>query len=186
MREILTNWTMASGGGKVSVMYFDDTLAVTDQRAAIGTLFGAVDAFLDTSVSWVVDTSGREINAATGALTGSWGDGTPRSGSGASSGQSVPDAAQVLLQWHTDDIVNGRFIRGRTFVPGLSTLFVTDGNLGAAQLTTIATAANAFDNDPLAGFGIWHRPVLGAGGSFHSATASDVWAEFAVLRRRRG
>jgi len=167
------------------VMMYDLAGDVAIQRAELGTFLGAVDAFLDSNAVWTVETSGRELDDTTGTLTGVWSNATAQTGAGATAGQCVPDSAQVLLRWFTDAIVGGTFLRGRTYIPGLSTANILDGNLAVATVTGIQTAINNFMTATET-FGIWHRPVGGAGGAFELVSTGSVWSEFAVLRRRRG
>jgi len=184
VREILVDWTTASGSGKVSVFYFDEATAVGAQRSALSTFLGAADAVLSTTASWVMRTTGTEYDDVTGALTGAWTDTTPYSGAGGAAGQAA-DATQVLVRWDTGQIVNGRFLKGRTYLPALASGNLNVGNLAAAARTTVSNAAAAFVTASV-GFIVWHRPVAGAGGDPATVTGSDVWTELAVLRRRRG
>lgn len=183
-REILVDWTTPAGAGFRSVLYFEETASVALQRADIGTMLGAIDATFDGHVTWVVETSGRELDSATGALTGAWVEPTNQSGAGALAGNTVPDVAQVLLRWSTGQVVNGRFLKGRTYLPGLASASILEGNILPATVTTIQTAVNAFIA-AAHGFGVWHRPVGGAGGDHVVANGGSVWTEFAVLRQRR-
>jgi len=110
MREIITDWTTPAGGGFVSVMYFDPTILVETQRAALGSLWSAIDAGMPPSVSWVVRTEGRVLSSETGTLTGQWTEGTVYQDSGDATGtQPLPDAVQGLIRWRTDSVVRGRF-----------------------------------------------------------------------------
>jgi len=184
-REILTDWTFDSGEDGVSVMFFDEGLSVTDQRAALAVFWGAVDSMLHNGTTWTIRKSGREMDDATGTLTGVWTDTATLTGTGAGTVNPVNDAAMILLQWQTNTIVNGRMVRGRTFVPGAEISTQEGGNLGAGfvgllqgyQATLIAASE---------GFVIWHRPTSGSGGSVAPVTTGTAWQEFAVLRGRRG
>lgn len=184
-REILVDWTTPAGTGFRTVTYWDQSLSVSPQRDALGALFGSIDNLIDSNTVWTVETSGRQVDDSTGTLTGVWSEASAETGAGTVAGQCVPDAAQILLRWNTTDIAGGRFVKGRSFVPGLSTASVTEGNLSAAAVTAFQTAVNTFIAANV-GFGIWHRPVNSAGGSFHDVVTGSVWPEFAVLRRRRG
>lgn len=185
LRQILTDWTTASGSGKVTVMYFLAAESVVDQRAAIHDLFNDMGVGLDDSCSFTVRTSGVEIDDETGTLIGSWSEPTAQTGTGDGSGQPVADAIQVLLQWQTPAIVGGRFLKGRTFVPGLGNGNEAGGNLAPTAQTTFQGIVDTFvDSD--VGFGVWHRPAAGSGGSFDQVISGTVWSELAVLRRRRG
>ena len=184
-REIVVDWTTASGIGKASVMFFDLGAAVATQRAAINTFLSAVDGSLDNSITWTVRQTGRELDDATGALTGAWSTGLVHTGVGNNATEPVADATQVLFQWLTGTIVNGRFLRGRTFIPGLTSSLLVNGNLNAGQQAAFAALGVTFVNDA-ANFGVWHRPSSSGLGSFQNATGCTVWSELAVLRRRRG
>lgn len=185
VREILVDWGGPGSGGKLSVLYFDTAFAIDDQRAAIGAMLGAVDTFLDNAVTWSVRQSGREMATATGALTGEWTDSGTVSGTGASVGQATADSTQALLRWTTGVVVSGRFLKGRTFIPGLESNSFTDGNLNSTVQSGMNSAAIGMVTADV-GFSIWHRPVGGSGGVLHPVVSGSVWAEGAVLRRRRG
>lgn len=183
-REIEVNWTTANGPGKVSVMMFDTGTAVATQRTSLSTFLTALAGALDSGTSWSIATTGREWDNATGALTGAWTETSSKTGVGTVGGEPLPDAIQVLFRWGTGSIVNGRFLSGRTFIPGVARVNDVDGNLENAVRvsiqssgTTFATAGN--------GFQIWHRPQSGSGGSVANVGSCTVWSEFAVLRRRR-
>lgn len=182
--QILTDWTTASGAGKVTVMYFDGATSITTQRTALTTFWQAVDDALDDSVTWAIRNAGVVVDDGSGTLTGSWSSGSVVSGVGLGVTEPLPDATQTLIRWNTPNIVNGRFLRGRTYVPGLSSLNVDEGNVRAAAITLIGAAATALVGSG-AGLRVWHRPIAGSGGASFSATSAAVWPEFAVLRRRR-
>ena len=184
-REILVNWTTASGGGKVSVLNFHDTSSVVAQRAAINTFYDALASVLSNQVSWSIAQSGREFNNATGALTGEWSDSTNHVGAGSNTGQSVADASQVLIRWNSGVVVGGRFVKGRTYIPGLSVANLSSGNLSSSANTVFANAAAAFLATSGVEFAVYHRPVNGAGGQLLAAESATVWNELAVLLRRR-
>lgn len=186
MLEILTDWTTPSGGGKVSVMYFDTSTHPPEaQRDSLQAMWTAIADRLDNAVSWNIRTVGRLLDAASGTLTGEWSDPRAKIGTGTSIGQAMPDAAQGLIRWNTGDVVAGRFLKGRTFIPGIETNQVTDGNLSSACQADLLAAATAFIT-ATPSFAVWHRPTNGAGGSVHPVATAGVWAELAVLRRRRG
>jgi hypothetical protein len=183
-REILTDWTTPAGSGFRTVTFWDSAVSVTAQRQQWQDFLTAINTVLDNGTTWTIRTTGRDLDNTTGTLTDEWSDGTAQTGGGAGSGETVPDASQILVRWGTSAIVNGRFVRGRTFIPGCQVAGLVSGNLSAANVAAITAAAEAslVSND---GFGVWHRPVAGAGGSFHLATSGTCWSELAVLRQRR-
>lgn len=185
MREIVTDWVIGSGGGKVSVMYFDDSISVATQRTALETFWIGVQARLSNETQWAIRTSGRELNAATGTLTGEWSETTGKLGAGTVAGEAVPDSSQVLVRWITGVVVDGRFLRGRTFVPGVARETVTNGNVSNVVVGEYTAEANVLAQAGV-GLQVWHRPTSGSGGVAHNVSGATVWTEFAVLRERRG
>lgn len=184
-REIIVDWETPSGSGKASVLYFLPATDVASQRAALSTFLEAVQTIQSSQCSYVIRTVGRELNDATGALTAAWSEPTAYAGAGSLAQEPLPDASQALVRWSTDHIVGSRFLQGRTFLPCLTTNSVDDGDVSAAAVTTLQTAANALVAAAVQ-FAVWHRPVAGAGGVAWAVDTAAVQSEFAVLRRRRG
>lgn len=184
IREIVTDWTTAAGGGMKTVMYFESGIAVALQRSALQTFWTTVKGFQATSTLYTIETAGREIDDATGALTGSWAEATAKVGAGSAGAVPFPDEVQGLVQWRTASIVNGRFLRGRTFLPGMGFQQTDSGNLLPATRVSLQTAANALIASA-AGLVVWHRPIAGSGGSHDAVSTATIWQELAVLRRRR-
>lgn len=196
MLRVETIFTGPAGSPWLSVMYFSGTdQAGADQAVAdVGAFWGAVDAGMSSAVSWSTNPDVQVLDAATGALTDAFST-TPQAGSGASAGDMLPTAAQALLRWRTSGIVNGRIVRGRTNVPGVTEAFAAAGRPIAAYITTLNTAAAAL----LAGasiFQVWSRPHVQdfddsptspptRAGSAHVVTSGSAWSEFAVQRSRR-
>jgi len=183
-REITVQWTTIAGSGRVSVFNFNEGVAVATQRAALNTFLGAIDGALDNSTTWSIDTSGREWNATTGALSGAWTETTSYTGTGGVSGEPVADATQILFRWSTGTIVNGRFLTGRTFIPGCAAINLVDGNLEETLRAAIEANGQTFAGSAATPV-VWHRPISGSGGQQVQMSDCSVWSEFAVLRRRR-
>jgi len=185
LREIITDWTLPSGGGHASVMYFDATQPVADQRLALNTFWTSVKAFQATGAVYTIRGAGRDLESTDGALAGAWSHGTVYQGAGGAGSVPVPDSSQALIQWHTPLIVGRRFLRGRTFVPALGSGHMAGGNVLGTTVTAL-TNAGATLAAATAGLRIWHRPVAGSGGADMAVSSVTCWTEFAVLRRRRG
>lgn len=183
-REIITHWVTASGSSDRTVMFFDPDIAVEDQRDAIADFFAGTEAARGTTTNWFIETAGRVLDTATGAVTGAWTDARTKAGVGTTSGAVVPDSSQIVMRWLTAVVVDGRFLRGRTFIPGSAIGAVSQGNVGAGTVSLYNTEGQALA-DALVGFSIWHRPTSGAGGTSQPVLTADCWNEFGVLRRRR-
>jgi len=185
LNQIIIDWTTASGAGKASVMYFDNSILISTQRTALTTWLQAIDNPLDDSITWSLRNAGVIIDDATGTLVGSWSSGSVVTGTAGGTSEPVSDPAQVLIRWKTSSIVNGRYLQGRTYIPGLSVGNVDEGNVSAAAVTAFQTPSSALVSSG-AGLRVFHRPISGSGGSSADVTSANVWTEFAVLRRRRG
>lgn len=184
MNELVVNWVTAAGGGFKSIIYMNGAGVVNDQRQALHDMLVAVRGQLSNQVVFFQDQTGRVIDAETGTLLGAWND-TEAFGNGGNGGaNSAADATQVLIRWATNGIANGRFVKGRQFIPGLVSSALILGNVGAVAQGVFNTAAAALVSSDV-GMGVWHRPGPSGGGSWHEATTGSCWSEGAVLRRRR-
>jgi len=183
LREINTQWVLP-GGNATTVMWFDNATAVATQRTAIHALFTSLKTLQATTTSYTIDTAGREVDEATGQLVNSWSEGSSKTGTGTGGANQLADATQILVQWRTSTIAGSRFVRGRTFLPGISTVQLNNGNVLAAAQTAVVTAGNTFAGSG-AGFVIYRRPVSGSGGLGATVSSATCWSEFAVMRKRR-
>ena len=168
----------------MSVFHFIEATAVASQRAALNTFLNSAKAYLDNGVTYTIRTAGRELTAATGALSGAWTEPTAYTGTGAGTGEQAADATQIVVRWLSNHIVGSRFLQGRTFLPGMAVVGITNGNFNAANRTSLQTAGQTLITAAVQ-LAIWHRPVAGAGGIQWAADTCVVNSELGVLRRRR-
>lgn len=184
MRQITTNWSGPQGGG-LTVMNFADAVPVAAQRAALGAFWADWAEYLASPYTSTVDVEGREVNPATGLTTDFWTEGTPYAAAGGAGSNPVADATQVLIRWRTPDVVAGRRVQGRTFVPGLASTGLAGGGINAGAVAAFnAIAQGLVDAD--VGLGVWSRPTDARAGTFNEVTSGSVWNELAVQRGRRG
>lgn len=184
MFEVITRWSGVGAGG-LNVMYFDELATIEVVRALLNDFWDDVSAYITEDMNWSIDQVGRQLDPVTGTLEGQWADSTPYADTGAAASLVVPDVAQLLLRWRTEQIRNGRFIQGRTFVPGFTTGNTVGGNVNATAQTAINAAILTLLSAP-SGLLVWSRPVDGAGGVPAPVQSGAVWAELAVQRGRRG
>lgn len=102
-------------------------------------------------------------------------------------GESYAGPAGAVVTWRTNDLRNGRRIRGRTFlVPMASTSFQDDGTLVNGAISGLQDFADTLMGGSLDGdLGVWSRPQGGSGGVFATVTGYTVPDMVAVLRSRR-
>ena len=190
IRRITARWTGFTGAPGYSVFHFAEGGNVPDAgtaRTRVKAFFDAVAAILPADVSIQVDPSVQVLDEATGVMTDIEDDDTnitPTNGIGGS-GYSAPSGA--VINWRSQAVVNGRLVRGRTFlVPLAGASYEADGTLTSVAIGRLRDAGNEMVTGDFANaFGIWSRPRAGAGGSFHTANSFNIPDKAAVLRSRR-
>lgn len=100
---------------------------------------------------------------------------------------SFAGPAGAVITWRTNDLRNGRRIRGRTFlVPLAFSSYEGDGTLTSDTIGYLRDFADELVGGSLEGdLGVWSRPVGGGGGVFATVTSYTIPDMAAVLRSRR-
>ena len=192
--RVETTISGTTGAPYLSVMHFEvetEPPGVQDAVDAVGAFWTALSAYLANDLSWTVSGDVVEFNSDDGVAT-AFHSVTPASGTFSEAGEKIPFVAQVLVRWGTAGVVNGRQVRGRTFLPGLTQGGIDEGRVLASTQTAIASAAAALVADADAELGVWSRPLWNEAhteivreGSFHAVTSASVWDQFASLTGRR-
>lgn len=183
MYRVRTVFSSLLGGAPfLNTLYFAGSDSQTQADAAVaatGAFWGAVDAIIDNETSWATEAEVAQINV-NGTLEGIFAT-TPQTGTGGVAGSALPKASQGLIRWMTGAFIAGRRLRGRTFVPSLTTGALNNGVLTAAAITVLQNAANALNAADLPPLVIWSKTNSQA----HEVESATVWSELAVLRSRR-
>lgn len=182
IERTVIGWNGQAGLPGVSVLY---GAPGESANADLRTFFNAIKAAFTTSLSWSFPNSGDTIDDATGTLTGGW---AHASGGGAITGTATGNFAAgcgMYVQWDTGEIVNGRRLRGRTFLTNLSSaMYQSNGSIDDGIVTLVQTAA-----DNLVATGsilVWHRPTPGgSNGTSALVTSALVPDQVTSLRSRR-
>lgn len=185
MSRHIVSWSSPGSPGGISVLYAEASKSPNRQRDVLADMLSAVMTKCAAGTTFSLAKAGAVIDSQSGLMVNVWDDSRSKTGSGTGIGQAIPNASQLLLRLPTADIVNGRFIRGRMFIPGLADDGVENGEVKDSTLVALNTVSD-YLTDPDSGFYVWHRPTSGSGGSAHSITGGAFWAELAVLRNRRG
>jgi hypothetical protein len=178
-----TLWTGFPGAPGYTVLYWNDVTG--PNLVALQAFWAGIMDRLPTNTTIQVQNSGDRIDENTGAVVGSWAGPSQVSLVGTMGGAySAPSGAHI--NWRTSAIINGRRLKGRTFlVPLGGAAYDSDGTLAAATLTDLRANLATFVTAAAADLRVWHRPVGGAGGSAGVVTAADIPDKTAVLRSRR-
>nr|CRY97383.1 hypothetical protein [uncultured prokaryote] len=189
IREITTEWATQNSPGGTTVMYFEEETAVGVQRAALQTFWDLISMSQPDTTTFRIATEGREIEPSTGTLSALWSDPVAMTGIGQADGEPVPNAAQILLRWTTATVVDGRVIKGRNYVPGMSNEVNYEGEVLPAFVSGLPASMGTFV--VASGLVVWHRPrkatdtLPGRLGTAVSVLDGSVWSEWAVQRGRR-
>lgn len=182
IERLTCRWAGFQGAPGYSVFYARPGGGVRDR---IATFMDGFKNALPSGVTITIPTEGDVVNEVNGQITGTWTNGTPKTVLGTNSA-NYSAVSGVAINWQTADVVNGRRVRGRTFMVPLSqAAYGPDGQVLSTYRTEVQNLADLLISSSTGFFGIWHRPVNGAGGSFHDITAARVKTGPAVLRSRR-
>jgi len=176
-------WQNFSGAPGYTNFYSTDLSG--NLNAAVRSFFNSIAGLLPSGLTVQVAGSGDRLLDTTGAIVNSWTNATPAVVLGTAGGTNT-GASGAVVHWLTNGVVNGRRVRGRSFICPLSSgAFEGNGSLLAATMTTIGTAANGLITAAVGSYVVWHRPTLFASGSSHEVTSQRVPDLAAVLRSRR-
>lgn len=183
--QVKVEWTGPSSP-LFSYFHFDLAFGSTPQQTAdaVEDFLTALDDNLNSSFAWAIDPEVRQLNEATGALQAV----IPVTGSGATcgSGGIYVDVLQGLITWTTGEIVNGRQLRGRMFVPGIEEgRNATTGRPEPTFITAVNTAAAGLIADANTELVVWHRPQAGLGGEIGEVLTGVMRNRWSYLSSRR-
>src|SRR5262245_10964754 len=160
----------------------------TDCLARFRAFWNAMNGIVCSGVTATFNPLVLAIDAADGELQAAFTGATPSPVTFVMTGDPLPSQTQGLITWNTSTVVNGRRVRGRTYVPLPSEshnasgapqpAYTTGLQAGVAALMTAGSTASR----PV----IWHRPPpaggLGIDAPVIGGSASPAWS---VLRSRR-
>jgi hypothetical protein len=184
LARVLVTWAgVPVTGGGISSFFFDE--AHEGFQADVAAFLTAVTGLCPAGLAITVPTSGDLVDIATGALTGTWSEG---SGTVINTSSGVAYAAGVGMRttWRTNGIRNGRRVVGSTFlVPLVTSAYQTDGTIVNATREAVQAAAEDLVVASGANMKIWSRPVNGSGGQASTVLEAVVPDKVSWLRSRR-
>lgn len=194
--KVVTKWTGLQGGTGYTNLYFEpvpesDTIGQAHVDAALAKVeafFTAFKPYRPPAVATQVDSQVQELDENSGEIRAFWGGTTAAPAAGTSVSGSHSAVAGACINWSTANALNGRRVRGRTFmVPlGASGLDV-NGTIDNTALTAMRTAATTLQNDGTnIRLVVWHRPgVLGIDGGAYDVISASINDKTAILTSRR-
>lgn len=186
LHRVVIAWAGTSVvGSAVNVLHYSASDNAAPPVAAIKSAFSAAANMLPAGVTLTIPGSGDTIDDTTGELVSVWSD----AGGGAVAAAGIPAAVGgvgACIGWTTGGIVNGRKLRGRTFIAPLDgAAWDGDGTLKPNYVVNLTTLGNALmAAGPLA---VWHRPTSkgASDGNSYGVISCKVRDKAAYLSSRR-
>lgn len=160
---------------------------VSEALSRFSDYWNLLDSVIASGCNIIFDPASIVINEANGALVGVVAGTAPTTISTLGGSNPLPPRTQGLIGWITSDIVAGRRVQGRSFVPlPDESQNLTAGVPGSSYTSQLdsAIAALLTPGSPFVEPVIWHRPQGGAGGSDHVITAGVARTQWSSLRTR--
>jgi hypothetical protein len=127
----------------------------------MNTFWTAIGNYTPTGVVTTRRNTGRKIDEATGKATGVWTESTEQSVTGTGLG-NWSAASGACITWHTNAFINGKEVRGRTFiVPLAGNTYSAVGGISSTVANAIQTAANNLRIALGQDLRVWARPFEG-------------------------
>lgn len=182
MYRVTTEFTGALvAGGGINHLYFDEAAGgAEDAVSAASDFWLAVAEHMSSGVAINVSGDVELVNASTGQVTGIESTDSVTF-AGVSGAEPLPPATQGLVSWRTGSYVNGREIRGRTFLPGMLELDNETGVPGNDLKGDVAAAIGGLLAAPDAELVIYSRTRAAQA----TVVTGTMWSKYAQLRSRR-
>lgn len=186
LNRLIVAWAGPSVvGTAVNVLHFEGAEGAVPDVAAVLSAYGLLAGLLPAGVTCTIPNGGDVIEDTTGELVDVW----TSTGGGTVTGTGLAGAAAgvgACITWLTGGIVNGRRLRGRTFiVPLNASLYEGDGTLNTPALTGLNAWAAAMRAS--GGLAVWHRPTTATStdGNSYGVLSSRLRDKVAFLSSRR-
>jgi hypothetical protein len=196
--RVTINLTGFTGGPGYTNLHFKPVAGgdiaqahVNDARDITQTWLTSWRYVFPASVFSMLSPTVTELEEDTGHIKAFWTT-TVAAGSGGFGTGNYAGGSGACVNWYTDGVVNGRRVRGRTFmVPAAGSALAADGTLDNTLLATWRTANNTLAGAAnLVQLVVWKRPTKLAGVPLANGQAFDVNAttlndKAAQLKSRR-
>lgn len=185
LNRLRVTWTGSPVVGPGLTTFYFTSPDMSGIPDAVASFFDDANGFYPSGITWTIPDSGDQLESTTGALVGSWtATGGTTINSSSTAGWVLGVGARVV--WETGGIVNGRRIRGSTFlVPLAKDRFDTDGTLTTAAISGLDSVAGALFTAADGHLVIWSRPRGGGDSGVSPVTNVRVPDQVSWLRSRR-
>lgn len=146
--------------------------------AEVGALWNSLKTCLANGTTYAFDGVVEEFDLTTGQTTAIAAAAT-FSGNGTWGTAKAPGGTALVLQWRSGIYVNGREIRGRSFISGIGDIGDSNGVPNSTQLGQAQGAASAYsDSDYAAVYSPTNADIV-------TIQTGGCWNKFGLIRSRR-
>lgn len=180
-------WTGVPGLPGYSQFYQLNTGSLSsDAQAghdAVAAFFDAIVTLIPSDIDVTVDPIYQALADTTGDITTEDTVATPAAATNGGYVSLYAAQVGVLVEWTTATFIDGRRLRGRTYLVPLGNSQDSNGTLPTGTVNTVQGAADTLAADA-AGFAVWHRPKGAEAGSASPMSGALVRDKAAILRSR--
>lgn len=186
LHRVVCEWAgTAVTGRAVTVLHYTGSEQEAPPVAALKSAFASNATLFPAGTTITIPNSGDSIEDTTGELVSVW------TGTGGGTVTGTAAGATVLgvgacIGWRTGGILNGRRLRGRTFlVPLGAFVWEPNGTFSTSAMTQLQATADAIM--ATGGLAVWHRPSTSSAsdGNSYGVTSNTVRDKPAILTSRR-
>lgn len=192
--QLTVKWDKLTGLPGYSFFYVRSTAA---SISPIPTFLDAIKQFFPVPLEWTVSPFWKLIDETNGKATGAGGGG-PEPKIAATGGTAYAPQSGVQIKWDSGEFVNGRRVKGRTYlVPTVNTRWMAGGVADPVMTNTINAAADVMRQAYTGNLVVWARPlfeldadghpteVLKRPGSIHTVLTTTCPTKSVTLNARR-
>lgn len=185
LKRVRAEWSGSGlvGSGVSTFMFLESGTGLV---AAVEAFFDALAGYIPNDVSITIPAAGDIVESTTGELVGAWSEGAV---SGTTNGTFIgtyPRGVGTRFVWETEGIVNGRRIKGSTFlVPFGASNFDDGGQLSAAASALLTGIGNDLIDAAGNTMVVWSRPRPDGDSGYSVVTSCRVPRNPSWLRTRK-
>lgn len=174
-------WTGVAGSPAYSNFYIQSgAVSAASAQAAVSSYMNSVRVACNTGVTVTIEGDVALVDTATDSIVGVTSTSTT-SFPGSGTGSPMPPANQILIRYLTGTFIGGRQVRGRFFVPYLTTGSISSQVVAPATITAMQNATSAYITGLTGNAVVFSRK----NGVPVPITAWSTWNQVAVMRSRR-
>lgn len=182
MYRVRTVFTGVAGAPYYSNLYFAEEGGTAAQaRGAVNAVWANMLAQFRTGLVFTIEQDVPVVDEVTGDVIRVDNGGAAYTGIGTSANDPLPPATQLLMRLRTGAYVNGREIRGRCFIPGMTENNSDQGVPVVGIRSTLDGLFASLVGSTNAQLVVWAKTRA----TYAVVNSASAWNQWSVLRSRR-